>query len=259
MSNSPLVTYVKLSPNCTKPRQKKIKKIVIHHMAGNLSVETCGNVFAPVSRQASSNYGVDSNGRVGMYVEEKNRSWCTSSREIDHEAITIEVANSKVGGNWPVSSKAMKKLIELCVDICKRNGIDELVYTGDKSGNLHKHCWYANTNCPGPYLGSKFPYIAKQVNKKLKKTNKTNKTDKTKETNNKTVLANGTKLKLSKAALYVSSTAKTKAATKSGTFYVWNKEAVNDRIRITNLKSNVGKSGKVTGWIDKDVAKKSIK
>ena len=252
MSNSPLVTYVKLSPNCTKPRQKKIRKIVIHHMAGNLSVETCGDVFAPSSRQASSNYGVDSNGKVGMYVEEKNRSWCTSNRDIDHEAITIEVANSKVGGNWPVSSKAMKKLIELCADICKRNDIEEIVYTGDKSGNLHMHCWYANTNCPGPYLKSKFPYIAKQVNKKLKATTAKKKADKTKD-----ALATGSKLKLNKVSLYASSDAKTKAATKSGVFYVWNKQVINNRVRITNSKLNVGKAGKVTGWIDYSVAKKS--
>ncbi len=59
MSNSSLVNYVKISPNRTSPRRNKITKITIHHMAGNLSVETCGNVFAPRSRQASSNYGID--------------------------------------------------------------------------------------------------------------------------------------------------------------------------------------------------------
>lgn len=167
MSNSPLVTYTRLSPNCTKPRNHKIDRIVIHHMAGNLTVQQCGAVFAPSSRQASSNYGVDSNGKVGMYVEEKNRSWATSSPATDHRAVTIEVANSKTGGNWPVSAKALKKTIELCADICKRNGIKKLNYTGDKTGNLHMHCWYAATSCPGPYLKSKFSYIAKEVNKLL--------------------------------------------------------------------------------------------
>ena len=167
MSNSPLVTYKRLSPNCTKPRNHKIDRIVIHHMAGNLTVQQCGAVFAPSSRQASSNYGVDSNGNVGMYVEEKNRSWATSSPATDHRAVTIEVANSKTGGDWPVSTKALNKTIELCADICKRNGIKKLNYTGDKKGNLHMHCWYAATSCPGPYLKSKFSYIAKEVNKLL--------------------------------------------------------------------------------------------
>ena len=167
MSNSSLVEYVKLSPNCTKPRLHKIDTITIHHMAGNLSVETCGNVFAPTSRQASSNYGIDSNGRVGMYVEEKNRSWCTSSKSNDHRAITIEVANDKIGSDWHVSDKALSKLIELCVDICKRNGIKKLNYTGNTKGNLTMHEWFANTNCPGPYLKGKFPYIAEEVNKQL--------------------------------------------------------------------------------------------
>lgn len=167
MSNSSLVNYVKISPNSSNPRNNKIKKITIHHMAGNASVETCGNIFANPARKASSNYGIGSDGRVGMYVEEKNRSWCSSSPENDNQAITIEVANDVVGGNWHVSDKALAKLIDLCVDICKRNGIEKLNYTGDKNGNLTMHKWFAATACPGPYLESKFPYIAKEVNKRL--------------------------------------------------------------------------------------------
>ncbi len=167
MSNSPLVNYTKISPNSSNPRKSGIKKITIHHMAGNLSVETCGQVFAPASRQASSNYGIGTDGRVGMYVEEKNRAWTSSSPDNDHQAITIEVANDEMGGNWHVSDKALAKTIELCVDICKRNGIKKLIYTGDANGNLTRHNMFANTNCPGPYLQSKFPYIVDEVNKKL--------------------------------------------------------------------------------------------
>jgi hypothetical protein len=143
-------------------------------MAGNLTIEQCGNVFAPVSRQASSNYGIGSDGRIGMYVEECNRSWCTSNAENDHRAITIEVANDGCDPDWHVSDKAMTSLINLCVDICKRNGIEKLNYTGDKSGNLTMHKWFAATGCPGPYLSSKFPYIAEQVNKELDKSSNDN-------------------------------------------------------------------------------------
>ena len=167
MSNSPLVQYTRLSPNCNKPRNNKIKKITIHHTAGVLSVETLGNIFAPSSRQASSNYGIGSDGRIGMYVEEKNRAWTSSNATNDNQAITIEVSNSSNGGNWPVSDHVLNRLIELCVDICKRNGIKELNYTGDKNGNLTRHNMFANTTCPGPYLQSKFPYIASEVNKRL--------------------------------------------------------------------------------------------
>jgi N-acetyl-anhydromuramyl-L-alanine amidase AmpD len=134
-------------------------------MAGNLSIETCGSVFQ--SRQASSNYGIGTDGRVGMYVEEKDRSWASSSPANDHRAVTIEVANSSTGGNWPVSDKAMESLINLCVDICQRNGIPKLNFTGDKSGNLTQHNYFAATACPGPYLKSKFQYIADEVNKRL--------------------------------------------------------------------------------------------
>lgn len=167
MSNSKLVNYTKISPNRTSPRKNTIKKITIHHMAGNLTVESCGNVFAPTSRQASSNYGIGTDGRVGMYVEEKDRAWTSSNADNDNQAVTIEVANDQIGGNWHVSDKALNKLIELCVDICQRNGIKKLNYTGDKTGNLTMHKWFAATACPGPYLESKFPYIAEQVNKKL--------------------------------------------------------------------------------------------
>lgn len=166
MSNSPLVNYTKISPHRTSPRRAAIKKITIHHMAGNISVETCGNVFSG-TREASSNYGVGTDGRVGMYVEEKDRSWASSSPDNDNQAVTIEVANDVTGGNWHVSDTALEKTIELCVDICKRNGISRLNYTGDKSGNLTMHKWFAPTDCPGPYLESKFPYIAEQVNKRL--------------------------------------------------------------------------------------------
>ena len=165
MGNSKLVDYTKISPNKSN-RTGKISKITIHHMAGNLSVERCGDVFAPSSRQASSNYGIDTEGRVGLYVPEEYRAWTSSNRDNDNVAVTIEVANDG-GENWHVSDKALQKTIELCADICKRNGIKKLNFTGDKTGNLTMHKYFAATNCPGPYLESKFPYIADEVNKIL--------------------------------------------------------------------------------------------
>lgn len=167
MSNSSLISYTKISPNRTSPRKKPIRKITIHHMAGNLTVEQCGAVFAPTSRKASSNYGIGTDGRIGMYVEEKDRAWTSSSPDNDNQAVTIEVANNTLGPNWTVSDKAMVSLIDLCVDICKRNGIQRLNFTGDKTGNLTMHCYFKSTLCPGPYLKSKFPYIASEVNKRL--------------------------------------------------------------------------------------------
>lgn len=167
MSNSSLISYTKISPNRTSPRKKPIRKITIHHMAGNLTVEQCGAVFAPTSRRASSNYGIGTDGRIGMYVEEKDRAWTSSSPDNDNQAVTIEVANNTLGPNWTVSDKTMASLIDLCVDICKRNGIQRLNFTGDKTGNLTMHCYFKSTLCPGPYLKSKFPYIASEVNKRL--------------------------------------------------------------------------------------------
>lgn len=165
MSNSSLVTYTKISPHKTKGRKYPITKITIHHMAGALSVETCGNVFQ--TREASSNYGVDGKGHVGLYVDEADRSWASSNSDNDNRAVTIEVANDKVGGDWHVSDIALNKTIDLCVDICKRNGMPGLTWTGDRNGTLTIHKMFAATACPGPYLESKMAYIAEEVTRRV--------------------------------------------------------------------------------------------
>jgi hypothetical protein len=174
MSNSPLVTYTKLSPNFTKGRTRAIDTITIHCMAGNLSVEVCGNVFAPTSRRASSNYGIGSDGRIALYVDEANRSWCTSSSANDSRAVTIEVANTAAAHPWPVSDKALAALIDLCTDICKRNNIKRLLWEGNKAligqvdrQNMTAHRWFAAKACPGDYLFERHSYIAAEVNKRL--------------------------------------------------------------------------------------------
>ena len=175
-TDSSLVSVFIQSPNVNQSRVHStynpagvIDKIAIHHMAGNLSIETCGNMFAKSSRQASSTYGIGSDGRIGQYAHESQRPWTTSSKPADYRAVTIEVANDGGAPNWHVSDKAMASLIKLVIDICQRNDIKEIEYTGDKTGNLLMHKWYAATACPGPYLGSKFPYIAEQANAVLKK------------------------------------------------------------------------------------------
>ena len=127
-TNSPLVTYTKLSPNHSGQRKHVIDTITIHCVVGQLSVETIGNIFAPTSRQASSNYGIGKDGRIGMYVEEKNRSWCTSSSANDNRAITIEVA-SDTKHPYAVNDKAYAALLDLVTDICGRNDIKKLVWS----------------------------------------------------------------------------------------------------------------------------------
>ena len=167
MSNSSLICYTKLSPNCNKMTGKVNKKITIHIMAGNATVESCGDWFAKKSTKASSNYGIGTDGRIALYVNECDRSWASSSRSNDEQAVTIEVANNGGSPNWPISAKAYAALIDLCVDICKRNNITSLDYTGDKNGNLTRHNMFAATTCPGPYLQGRFSEIAREVNKRL--------------------------------------------------------------------------------------------
>ncbi len=169
-TNSPLVDYTKISPNRTKNRNHAIDTITIHCVVGQCTVESLGNVFAPVSRQASSNYGVGRDGRIGMYCEEKDRSWCTSSGSNDHRAITIEVA-SDTKHPYAVTDAAYDALIKLVADICKRNGIKKLLWKADKSligqvdkQNMTVHRWFANKSCPGEYLYERHGDIANKVN-----------------------------------------------------------------------------------------------
>lgn len=170
-TNSPLVSYTKLSPNHSGLRNHAIDTITIHCVVGQCSVETLGNIFAPTSRQASSNYGVGVDGRIGMYVEEKNRSWCTSNAANDHRAITIEVA-SDTTEPYAVNDKAFAGLIQLVADICKRNGIKQLKWSTNKNErvnhlngcNMTVHRDYANKSCPGTYLYNKHGEIAEKVN-----------------------------------------------------------------------------------------------
>ena len=164
--NSPLATYVYLSPNANFPRTEPIRKITIHHMADNdLSLQRLGETFAERDRKASSNYAIDKEGNIALYVEEANRAWTSGNAENDQQAITIEVENSEFGGQWEVSDASYQALIDLCVDICQRNGIESLVFTGDARGSLtYHHMFDENTECPGPYLVNKMPESATAVN-----------------------------------------------------------------------------------------------
>lgn len=171
MSNSPLVQYTRISPNRTAGRTSKIDTITIHCVVGQCSVETLGAVFAPTSRQASSNYGVGYDGRIGMYVEEKDRSWCSSSSYNDNRAVTIEVA-SDTYSPYAVRDVAYNATIKLVADICRRNGIKKLIWSTDKHTrvnhlngcNMTVHRDYANKSCPGDYLYNRMGDIAEKVN-----------------------------------------------------------------------------------------------
>lgn len=173
-TNSPLVDYTRISPNRTPNRTHAIDTITIHCVVGQCSVETLGAIFAPSTRQASSNYGIGYDGRIGMYVEEKDRSWCSSSASNDHRAITIEVA-SDTYHPYAVNDKAYAALLNLVTDICRRNGIKKLVWSTNKnermnhlnSCNMTVHRDYANKSCPGDYLYNRHGKIAAEVNKRL--------------------------------------------------------------------------------------------
>lgn len=332
-TNSPLVSYTKISPNQSGQRKYPITRISIHCVVGQCSVETLGSIFAPASREASSNYGIGYDGKVGMYVEEKDRSWCTSSADNDNRAITIEVA-SDTTHPYAVRDAAYQTLLNLVTDICKRNGKKKVVWFGDKAKTLAYtpaademvltvHRWFANKSCPGDYLYNLHPQIAAEVTKRLGGSDSGTTPDtgkasgdalqlgdkgdavKTMQTmliacgyscgsagadgdfgsetlkavkafqtdngldadgvygpitkaalekkhsgNGTAALEAGTKLTLNGVKIYKSSATAEASGTKTGTFYVWSKDQIKGRIRITNAESRVGVNGQVTGWID---------
>lgn len=177
MSNSSLVSYTQISPNKNSPRKYGITRITIHCVVGQVTVQSLGGIFAPSSRQASSNYGIGKDGKVGIYVEEKDRSWCSSNADNDNRAVTIEVA-SDTYAPYKVTSAAYSALLDLVTDICHRNGAKKLLWFGDKAKTLAYtpkagemvmtvHRWFANKSCPGDYLYNLHDEIAAEVNKRL--------------------------------------------------------------------------------------------
>lgn len=176
-TNSSLVSYTKLSPNHSGLRTHSIDRITPHCVVGQCSVETLGNIFLPTSRQASCNYGIGADGRVGMYVEEKNRSWCSSSNANDQRAVTIECA-SDTTEPYAFKDVVYQKLITLCVDVCKRNGKSKLLWLGDKDKTLNYapksdeivltvHRWFANKSCPGSWMYARMGDLAAKVTAQL--------------------------------------------------------------------------------------------
>lgn len=177
MSNSSLVSYTKLSPNHSGQRTHSIDRITPHCVVGQLSAESICGCFTSTSRQASCNYGIGTDGRISLCVEEKNRSWCSSSNANDQRAVTIECA-SDMSEPYAMNSKVYASLVNLCVDICKRNGKKKLLWFGDKTKSLNYspksdemvitvHRWFANKSCPGNWLYARLGDLASQVTAKL--------------------------------------------------------------------------------------------
>ncbi len=171
-TNSPLVNFTQISPHRGSRNGHRIDTVSIHCVVGQAGVEALGNLFQ--TKEASANYGIGYDGRIGMYVEEKDRSWCTSDTANDARAVTIECA-SDAYAPYAVNDKVYAALIELLTDICKRNGIEKLVWSTSKADrvnhkngcNMTVHRDYANKSCPGDYLYNRHQAIADAVNKKL--------------------------------------------------------------------------------------------
>ena len=167
MSYSNLCSYLDTGSNNWNPRTAPISKITIHHAAGKVTVESMSAIMRTPGRTVSWNYAIGNDGRIGGYIDEQYRAWTTSSRANDNIAITIEVSNDTNSAPWTVSDAAFKSLLNLCEDICRRHNIKRIDFTGDKSGNLTMHKWFAATGCPEQSLGSKFSYIAAEINRRL--------------------------------------------------------------------------------------------
>ena len=176
-SNSPLTAYTLLSPNHSGQRAHTIDRITPHCVVGQASAEALGAWFAKRSTQASCNYGIDKDGRVALIVEEKNRSWCSSSSANDQRAVTIECA-SDTTEPYAFRDVVYQSLVRLCADVCKRNGKKKLLWISDKAAALAYepkedemlltvHRWFAAKSCPGSWLMARMDYLAAEVSARL--------------------------------------------------------------------------------------------
>ena len=174
MSNSKLATLTILSPNY-RNRTHEIDTVTIHHTgAAGVSAAAIANEFSTPMRGASANYAIGVDGQIVLIVPEDKRAITSSSRANDDRAVTIEVANSDGGPDWPISSDSWASLILLLTDVCRRNKIPELRWRGDPKligqidkQNMTVHQWFSPTLCPGPYLLSRMGDIAAAVNARL--------------------------------------------------------------------------------------------
>lgn len=175
-TNSSLIDCTVLSPNHSGQRTHKIDRITPHCVVGQLSAEMIGACF-PNGRNASCNYGVGYDGRLCLIVPEAYRAWTTSNKDNDQRAVTIEVASDKTAP-YAFTDEAYKGLVELCIDICKRNGINKVLWFGDKNKSLNYepkdgecvltvHRWFANKSCPGDWMFGRMGQLAEAINKAI--------------------------------------------------------------------------------------------
>ena len=168
-----MVSYTRLSPNHSGQRTHSIDRITPHCVVGQLSAESICGCFTSPSRQASCNYGIGTDGKVSLCVEEKNRSWCSSSNANDQRAVTIECASDKTEP-YAMNSRVYDSLVKLCTDICRRNGKKKLLWLGDRNKTLNYtpksdemvltvHRWFANKSCPGDWLYARLGDLAARV------------------------------------------------------------------------------------------------
>lgn len=256
-TNSPLVSFICLSPNHSGTRANPITRISIHCVVGQCTIQGLGAWFAQRTTEASSNYGISYDGKIGLFVPESNRSWCTSSRDNDNRAITIEVA-SDAKEPYGVRDAAFNALLDLLEDICRRNGKKRLTWIENKSEALAYtpaadellltvHRWFANKSCPGTFLYERHPQIAMEITRRLNAIPE----PAPEPVAPPTELADGMELTLADTKCFNAAAAADPYTKKSGTFFLWSAAAVSGRVRITISKDYVGVAGKATCWIDK--------
>ena len=260
-TNSSLVSYTKLSPNHSGQRTHSIDRITPHCVVGQLTAESICGCFTSTSRQASCNYGIGTDGKVALCVEEKNRSWCSSSSSNDQRAVTIECASDKTEP-YAMNSKVYNSLVKLCTDICKRNGKKKLLWLGDKDKTLNYspksdemvltvHRWFANKSCPGNWLYAKLVDLATEVTTALGTETGTSTSTKSESTSSSITY----KVKVSISDLNIrkgpgTNYAKTGKYTGKGTFTI---------VETKSGKGSTAGWGKLksgAGWISLDYAKK---
>lgn len=164
MTHSRYTTSIELSAyNGTSRNGHRVERVILHHMAGWFRTSV-NFMKSRNSRGSCSTYAVG-DGQMICLIDEDFRPSSTGWQN-DQNAITFEIANSQIGGNWPVDERSLEIVACTIADISIRHGWDDI----RKGIEVRWHSQFSQTACPGPFVLSRIDWIvarAKQVRAEL--------------------------------------------------------------------------------------------
>lgn len=124
---------------------RRIRGVVLHHNAGNLSVDGCWSVWQ--TREASAHYQVEESGRIGQLVWDNDIAW--HAGDANSWSIGIEHADCSTSP-WLISEATLDNGAHLVAAICRYYGLGRPEY----GRNVWFHSDFMATSCPASIAGT---------------------------------------------------------------------------------------------------------